>query len=73
MIRVRANTMNAEAGMRDRKILSNLSVKSKFPRHPTTAGPKAESPWHFEKSMVERYAKIVSNQTVGKVYLMLNT
>jgi hypothetical protein len=42
-ILVMDRAMKIAAGSRDRKILSNLSVKSKSPRQPTAAGPKESS------------------------------
>ena len=49
-----------EAGIREKNIFSNLIVKSKSPRQPSsTVGPKRISSGHAEKSMVSSYPRIV--------------
>ncbi len=44
--------MKTAVGMRDKKILSNLMVKSKSSRQPWTAGPMESSLAQPEKSIV---------------------
>jgi len=39
--------------MRERKILSNLMVKSKLSRQAVTVGPKVSSSGHAENPMIE--------------------
>jgi hypothetical protein len=53
MILVWPDTMNKEAGRRDRKIFSKVSVKSKLSRHPYTAGPKVSSFRHSKKAIID--------------------
>ena len=70
-ILVRAREMKIEAGMIERKILSNLIVKSNSSRHPCTAGPKEWSSRHPAKYIArngssrcgnERYVHISANK-----------
>ena len=49
-----AKTIKMEAGMRENNIFSNLRVKSKFPLHPSTAGPKEPSSRRSANSMMEK-------------------
>lgn len=51
MIRAGQMAMNVAAGTREKKILSNLMVKSKSFLHPSTAGPNTMSAGHPEKSI----------------------
>jgi len=44
--------VNMDAGMRERKIFSNLIVKSKSPRQPRAAGPNDSSFRQPEKSIM---------------------
>lgn len=44
--------MKMAAGIMERNIFSNLMVKSKSPRHPSTAGPSDSSLRQPEKSIV---------------------
>jgi hypothetical protein len=48
----RATAMITEDGIKERKILSNLMVKSKSSRQEVTVGPKVSSSGHVEKLMI---------------------
>jgi hypothetical protein len=50
----RATAIMTEDGIKERKILSNLMVKSKSSRQEVTVGPKESSSGHAEKLMISR-------------------
>lgn len=45
------NAIKIADGSIERMIFSNFSVKSKFPRQPSTVGPKESSFTHLDNSM----------------------